>query len=231
MNEVLRQEKKYLLTAADAQRLGAHLDGVMIQDEHNGPQGYSIRSLYFDTLNDGDYWDKMDGVELRRKIRLRIYSPSASFGMLEMKQKEGPYQKKRSLRLEREDAWQLCRGNYEPLLSYRDPFAAECYGLMHYKCYRPRTVVEYRRRAFIAKENRIRLTLDSQIIATEAAWNVFDPNLVQYPVLDPFHVVLEVKFNGFLLSYIKDLTGAANRSEFAQSKYCLARSVGLCFQT
>lgn len=230
MNEVLRQEKKYLLTAADAQRLSAHLDGVMIQDEHNGPQGYSIRSLYFDTLNDGDYWDKMDGVELRRKIRLRVYSPSASFGMLEMKQKEGPYQKKRSLRLEQEDARQLCRGNYEPLLSYREPFAAECYGLMHYKCYRPRTVVEYRRRAFIAKENRIRITLDSQIIATEAAWNVFDPDLVQYPVLDPFHVVLEVKFNGFLLSYIKDLTGAANRSEFSQSKYCLARSVGLRFQ-
>ena len=202
----------------------------MIQDEHNGPQGYSIRSLYFDTLNDGDYWDKMDGVELRRKIRLRVYSPSASFGMLEMKQKEGPYQKKRSLRLEREDARRLCRGDYEPLLKYREPFAAECYGLMHYRCYRPRTVVEYRRRAFIARENRIRVTLDSQITATEAAWDVFDPRLVQYPALDPFHVVLEVKFNGFLLSYIKDLAGAANRSEFSLSKYCLARSVGLRFQ-
>ena len=205
MNEVLRQEKKYLLTAADAQALGAYLGGVMIQDEHNGPQGYSIRSLYFDTLNDGDYWDKMDGVELRRKIRLRVYSPSAGFGMLEMKQQEGPYQKNRSLRLEREDARRLCQGDYEPLLKYREPFAAECYGLMHYKCYRPRTVVEYRRRAFIARENRIRVTLDSQITATEAAWNVFDPNLVQYPVLDPFHVVLEVKFNGFLLSYILTL--------------------------
>ena len=230
MNEVLRQEKKYLLTAADAQSFGAYLGGVMLQDEHNGPQGYSIRSLYFDTLNDGDYGDKMDGVELRRKIRLRVYSPSASFGMLEMKQKEGPYQKKRSLRLERGDACQLCRGEYEPLLKYREPFAAECYGLMRYKCYQPRTVVEYRRRAFIAKENHIRVTLDSQITATEAAWNVFDPNLVQYPVLDPFHVVLEVKFNGFLLSYIKDLVGAVNRSEFSQSKYCLARSVGLRFQ-
>ena len=230
MNEVLRQEKKYLLTAADARLLSARLGGVMMEDEHNGPQGYSIRSLYFDTLNDGDYWDKMDGMELRRKIRLRIYSPSAGFGMLEMKQKEGPYQKKRSLRVEREDAQRLCRGDYEPLLKYKEPFAAECYGLMHYRCYRPRTVVEYRRRAFIAKENRIRLTLDSQIIATEACWDVFAPDLALYPVLDPFQVVLEVKYNGFLLSYIKDLAGAANRSELSQSKYCLARSVGLRFQ-
>lgn len=230
MNEVFRQEKKFLLTAAEAHRLAAYLESVMIQDKHNGPEGYPIRSLYFDSLNEKDYWDKMDGTELRRKIRLRVYSPSASFGMLEMKQKEGPYQKKRSLRLEQEDAQRLCRGDYGPLLRYSEPFAAECYGLMHYQCYRPKTVVEYRRKAFIAKENRIRLTLDSQIIATEACWDVFSPNLAQYPVLDPFHVVLEVKYNGFLLSYIKDLAGAANRSEFSQSKYCLARSVGLRFQ-
>lgn len=52
-------------------------------------------------------------------------------------------------------------------------------------------------------------------------------HLIQYPVLDPFNLVLEVKYNGFLLSYIKELAGAANRSEFSQSKYCLARAVGL----
>lgn len=230
MNEVFRQEKKYLLTAAEARRLSAYLGEVMIEDAHNGPQGYSIRSLYFDSLNDGDYWDKVDGVELRRKIRLRVYGAKADFGMLEMKQKEGLYQKKRSLRMEREDAQRLCRGDYAPLLKYGEDFAAECYGLMHGRCYRPRAVVEYRRRAFIARENRIRITLDSQITATEARWDVFAPGLAQYPVLDPFHTVLEVKYNGFLLSYIKNLVNAANRSEFSQSKYCLARSVGLRFQ-
>lgn len=227
MNEVFRQEKKYLLTDAEARCLSAHLSKVMIEDAHNGPQGYSIRSLYFDSLNDGDYWDKMDGVELRRKIRLRVYGAGAGFGMLEMKQKEGSYQKKRSLRMAREDAQRLCEGDYTPLLKYGESFAAECYGLMHRRCYRPRTVVEYRRKAFIARENRIRITLDSQIVATEARWDVFAPDLAQYPVLDPFHVVLEVKYNGFLLSYIKNLVNAANRSEFSQSKYCLARSVGL----
>ena len=82
------------------------------------------RSLYFDTLDDQDFADKVDGLELRRKIRLRIYSPSASFAMLEMKQKEGAYQRKRSLRLNREDAERLCRGDYRPLQAYDDPFAA-----------------------------------------------------------------------------------------------------------
>ncbi len=98
---------------------------------------------------------------------------------------------------------------------------------MNRKVYRPKAVVEYKRKAFIAKENRIRITLDSNIIATESCFDIFSEKLLQYPVLDPFHVVLEVKYNGFLLSYIKEIVSQANRSEFSVSKYCLSRSAGL----
>ena len=227
MNEVLRQEKKYLMTVADASRLASRLERVMMADAHNGATGYRIRSLYFDTSDDRDFHDKEDGLELRRKIRLRIYDPGAEFAMLEMKQKEGAYQKKRSLRVSRADARRLIRGDYEPLLSYGEPFVAECYGLMHCLCYRPKAVVEYRRRAYIARENRIRVTLDAEIIATESCYDIFAPDLLQYPVLDPFHTVLEVKYNGFLLSYIKDLVNTTYCSELSVSKYCLSRSVGL----
>lgn len=227
MNEVLRLEKKYLITLADSRKLSARLSGIMAEDEHNDADGYRIRSLYFDTLNDKDYNEKVDGVELRRKIRLRNYSPSADFAMLEMKQKEGEYQKKRSLRLSRDDAYQLTHGNYAPLLRLSEPFAAECYGLMNRLCYRPRAVVEYRRKAYIAKENRIRITIDSSITATESCFDIFSPELLQYPVFDQFNAVLEVKYNGFLLSYIKDLVSSVNRSEFSVSKYCLSRSAGL----
>ena len=45
--------------------------------------------------------------------------------------------------------------------------------------------------------------------------------------MDPFNLVLEVKYNGFLLSYIKDLLDQVERSELSVSKYCLARSVSL----
>ena len=93
----------------------------MIRDEHGGAQGYRIRSLYFDTLNEGDFYDKVEGMELRRKIRLRIYDPDADFAMLEMKQKQGAYQKKRSLRMRRGDAQQLAAGHYSVLLTYSEP--------------------------------------------------------------------------------------------------------------
>ena len=229
MNEVLRQEKKYLMNIVDCERAVGLLQQVMIKDPHNGAEGYRIRSLYFDTVDDTDFYDKVEGVELRQKVRLRIYDPAADFAMLELKQKEGQYQRKRSLRISRGDGEALAEGRYDVLLKYDESFAAECYGLMNRKCYRPKTIVEYRRKAFIAKENRIRITIDSNISATEMNTNIFSPQLNMYPVLDRFNAVIEVKFNGFLLSYIKNLTEIADRSELSVSKYCLARSAGLKF--
>ena len=227
MNDVLREEKKFAINAGDGVMLKSRLGQVMHGDIHNGLQGYTIRSLYFDTPDDNDFNDKVDGLEIRRKIRLRIYDPKSDFAMLEMKQKQGPYQRKRSLRLSREDAEKLCRGDYRPLLGYTDPFAAEVYALMHWKCYRPKTIVEYLRQAYVAKENHIRVTIDSRIRATEANFDLFSENLPMYPVLDPYKMVLEVKFNGFMLSYIKDALNCVKRSELSVSKYCLARSVSL----
>lgn len=223
MNEVLRQEKKYPIDLAQGAALRARLDQIMRRDSHNGAQGYTIRSLYFDTPDDEDFHDKVDGLELRRKLRLRAYSPDADFAMLEMKQKEGPYQKKRSLRLSREDAVRLCQGDYGPLKSYPDPFAGECYGLMACRCYRPKAIVEYLRQAYLAQENHIRITLDSRITATETCFDLFSARLPQFPVMDPFRMVLEVKYNGFLLSYIKDLLHQVHRPELSISKYCMAR--------
>lgn len=230
MNEVMRQEKKYLINLTELYTLSQKLSQVMARDQHGDSTGYRVRSLYFDSLNDGDYQDKIDGLELRKKIRLRIYDPSGNFAMLEMKQKQGAFQKKRSLRLSREDAQRLIAGQYGVLLRYDEDFAAECYGLMNRQCYRPKAVVEYQRQAFIAKENRTRITIDHHIIATESCFDLFAPDLNLYPVLDPFNAVLEVKYNGFLLSYIKAAVSRANRSELSVSKYCLARSAGLKFR-
>ena len=130
MNKVYREEKKFLINFEEFRKLSHHLEQLLTEDEHNGSLGYTVRSLYFDTLYDNDYFEKLDGVELRRKIRLRIYHPSDNFALLEMKQKQGQYQLKRSLRITRDDADALIRGNYTPLLNYKEDFAAECYALM-----------------------------------------------------------------------------------------------------
>ena len=86
MNEVLREEKKFLISIADFRQKSHQLEQVLIEDEHNGINGYMIRSLYFDTPYDRDFFEKQAGTELRRKVRLRIYDPKQNFAMLEMKQ-------------------------------------------------------------------------------------------------------------------------------------------------
>ena len=101
-------------------------------------EGYIIRSLYFDSLYDRDFYDKEDGVEKRRKIRLRIYDPNQDFAMLEMKQKDGKNQLKRSLRITKKDAEELILGNYSVLLNYKEDFAAECYSIMNMYLYKPK---------------------------------------------------------------------------------------------
>lgn len=229
MNEVLRQEKKFLINQEKFYEYSRSLAKVMISDAHNSGDGYIIRSLYFDSLDDRDYDEKEEGVELRRKIRLRNYGPGSTSAKLEMKQKEGANQKKRSVTLKREDAIRLTQGDYTPLLFCPEPFAKECYTMMRIHCYVPRAVVEYRRMAFIAKENNIRVTFDHDIIATEANYNIFDDGLLQYPVLDPNLCVLEVKYNGFLLGYIKNMIRQVDGSELSVSKYSLSRTVSRHF--
>ena len=43
---------------------------------------------------------------------------------------------------------------------------------------------------------------------------------------DPYCVVLEVKYNGFLLDYLRELINSVDRSELSVSKYVLARQNG-----
>lgn len=227
VNEVLRQERKMLITATQMYRLKPVFSQVMMEDQHGAEEGYIIRSLYFDTIDDKDFHDKEDGVLLRRKIRLRNYGQDSNFALLEMKQKEGANQKKRSLKMNVDDAKRLINRDYFVLLSYDDPFAAECFGIMNSQCYLPKAVVEYKRKAYVAKENRIRVTFDSNIVCTESCFDIFSEHLLQNSCLDPSLAVLEVKYNGFLLSYIKDILQMVNESELSVSKYSLSRSVSM----
>ncbi|WP_325199489.1 polyphosphate polymerase domain-containing protein [Oscillibacter sp.] len=226
MLAVLRREEKYLLTLEEALQCAARFERVLTPDNFSLNGSYRIRSLYFDTTDDRDFHDKLTEQNCRQKIRLRIYSPEDSRVKLELKQKENVYQKKRTLLITREDAQALVEGRYSVLLHYGDPFAGEMFVLLTEGCYRPKTIVEYSRRAFMAKENNIRLTFDSDIRALEGSRSFFSSALPLYPVLPGDQVVFEVKYNQFLLGYIMDLIRCVDRRSVSSSKYCLGRSLG-----
>lgn len=227
MNTVLRQEKKYLINLSEFARYDHYLAQLLLPDLNNGGQGYRVRSLYFDTLDEDDYQERQDGVEIRRKIRLRFYTPSDQTIKLEIKQKQGNQQLKRSLIVSRQDAIRFSQADYSPLLRYADPLAAELYAVMNMRCYRPKAIVQYRRKAYLTKEVETRITFDHSIQATESNLDFFSENLNLYPVFDSYNVILEVKYNNFLLSYLKEMLQQVNRSELSVSKYSLSRSIGL----
>jgi SPX domain protein involved in polyphosphate accumulation len=197
-----------------------------MEDKHSSGDGYLIRSLYFDQLDDNDFEEKIDGLEVRKKIRLRSYGENPQSAKLEMKQKQGMLQKKRSLTLNKEQSCRLVSGDYSVLLESSSSFAGECFGLMHMQCYRPKAVVTYTRKVFVANENEIRITFDHDIKGSESHFDIFSNDFVGNMIFDPSLVVMEVKFNGFLLSYIKDIISEVNASELAVGKYCLGRAIG-----
>lgn len=224
---VMRTERKYPVDTLRASSLFSRLSCVLQGDSINGTSSYLVRSLYFDTVCNDDYFDKMAGLERRKKIRLRIYDPNAQTAKLEIKEKQGNAQLKRSLLLSREQAIRIQNSDYSALKEIESPLAAELYGIMQTQCYRPVCIVEYDRIAFMNPTNDTRITLDSKIRSNEGNFSIFDPDLVTYPVSSFSETILEVKYNGFLLSYIKDMLGSLYCTESANSKYCMARKFGL----
>jgi hypothetical protein len=216
-----------MLNYAEYKNYSNKFEALLHGDPHNDCDGYVVRSLYFDTLDNKDFFLKEMGVEIRRKVRLRIYDVNDDFAMLEIKQKQGDNQLKRSLKVSKKDALLLIDGKYDCLLNYKEPFALECYSYMVSLGYKPVCVVQYNRKAFICKENKIRITFDSNIVATESNFNIFDKDLLMYPVFPKYNVVLEVKYNGFLLSYVQDYIRQVDKIQISASKYCLARMVSL----
>ncbi len=225
--DVLRQEKKYLLSIEQTEGMRRSLGRVLEEDAHARQGGYLVRSLYFDTPDDTDFREKSDGIGERRKIRLRIYDPGDKNAKLELKEKTGDFQRKRSLTVSREEAEQMMEGNYTSLLLREDAFAQDMYLTMQEKAYRPRCVVEYDRSAWLVRENDIRITLDANIRATESHLDLFSRNLLTYPVSERGITTLEVKFNHFLLSYVRDLLALHGQPQVSASKYCMARSIGM----
>lgn len=226
MIEVLRREEKYPLDLLNAHVYMNKFSAVLATDKFSRNGSYMVRSLYFDTPDDKDFFEKLTEQNLRRKIRLRIYSPNDTKAKLELKQKENVFQKKRSLTVTKEDALELIKGNYSVLLKYEDDFAAEMFAIMTLEAYKPKSIVEYQRRAFMAKENNIRLTFDSRICATESSFDLFAKDLPLTPVYPLDKVIFEVKYDKFLLSYISDLIARVDSRNITSSKYCLSRSVG-----
>lgn len=225
MLDVSRKEIKYLIGPADIVRLKKRLAPLMKADIHNGDNGYRVRSLYFDTMSDTDFEDKVDGYDNRQKVRMRIYDADMNIIKLELKEKSGSAQRKRSLILSREEAKRMINADYGCLLEREEKLAAWLYTFMTVRCYRPKCIVEYNRFAFYLEDNDIRITFDTDLCASESDLNLLNEDMMLYPVSCIGEETLEVKYSGFLMSVIKRELVAHGGMQVSNSKYCRARKI------
>lgn len=227
MISVSRQEIKYLMTYQESTRLQSELEQILDVDPYSqaAPDGsYRIRSLYFDSPAGIDYAEKYSGVENRKKVRLRIYDPKAASTKFEIKYKSGDYQEKNSIIVSREEAKMFSQGEYWKLLDHSEKEAAELYSILTLGAYQPAAVVEYRRRAYIYPDFDTRITFDTRVQSSELNLDLFDENPAYIPVLTD-KVILEVKFNQYLLDSIKRILAKYNLSRTAVSKYGMCRPI------
>lgn len=225
MIDVSRKEIKYLVGPADIVGLKKQLGPLMKSDAHNGDNGYRVRSLYFDTISDTDFEDKVDGYDNRQKVRMRIYDTDMNIIKLELKEKSGNAQRKRSLILSREEAERLINADYSCLMEREEKLAAWLYTFMTSRCYRPKCIVEYNRFAFYLDQNDTRVTFDTDLRASELDLNLLNKDMMLYPVSGIGEETLEVKYSGFLMSFIKNELMAYGRMQVSNSKYCRARKI------
>ncbi|MCK8059606.1 MULTISPECIES: polyphosphate polymerase domain-containing protein [unclassified Fusibacter] len=217
-----RKETKYRLNVTEYGNLCSLLPRMLEPDINNGDYGYYIRSLYFDSINDNDYFEKVNGVEVRKKIRLRVYGDKKKV-KLEIKRKMGAFQRKDSLWISMEDAMKLQACDYDCLDNYEDELAGEIRHLLVAGGYKPVVLIDYLRKAYTSLANDTRVTLDSELRSSEFDLDLFSDGDQLIPVQDNYFAILEIKSSGGLPRWISRQLSGIEEASRAVSKYSNSR--------
>lgn len=91
---------------------------------------------------------------------------------------------------------------------------------------KPKTIVDYTREPFIYGPGNVRVTLDYDIRTGLQGTQFLSPDCITIPVReDP--IILEVKWDEYLPSVIRDVVQLDGRRSSAFSKYAACRVYGL----
>lgn len=218
-----RHEWKHEITFSDMLALRRRLSLVAKPDTHAENGIYEIRSLYFDTFSDRALREKLDGVSCREKFRIRYYNGDLSFIRLEKKSKRGGLGSKQDALLSVTEARAITEGDYRRMQDSGRPLVSELCRKMLCQGLRPKTIVDYTRQPFTYAPGNVRVTLDYNIRTGLRCTDFLNPECVTVPVPGA-PVILEVKWDSFLPSVIRDAVQLEGRRTSAFSKYAVCRS-------
>ncbi len=226
----LRYELKYLLPDYRMAFLREAIGTQMVLDPMARQAGgsYLVHSQYFDTPHLKCYFDKVEGVKRRFKLRIRWYGglqPDAIV-FLERKEKVLDPLAKTRVRMQARQVPLLLRGRLDGL-----PAPAHTwYGAVLRHAMRPTVTTIYRREPWVMPPgmdlagNNLRVTFDTDLRAAGHHWQ-WDaaPRRAAgapLPVL-PGRFILEIKFNHHCPEWLARLVRSMDVVPRSASKYCL----------
>ena len=192
MDTQYRHELKHEISYADLLAIRQRLRVVAESDPHAQDGKYLIRSLYFDNLNDKALREKIDGVNLREKFRIRYYNGDPSVIHLEKKSKRSGLGAKFSASLSRDEAQSIVDGRIDWMLKSDSPLVQELYCKMRWQGLRPKTIVDYTREPFIYRPGNVRVTFDYDIRTGLDCTDFLNPDCPTIPAGDA-PILMEVK--------------------------------------
>ena len=222
MGKHYRHEWKHAITYADLLAIRQRMSAITTPDPHTIDGKYLIRSLYFDNLYDKALREKIDGVNAREKFRIRYYNLDPTIIHLEKKSKLNGLGTKYSASLSAEEAQKIVDGNIDWMLHSPHSLIQELYCKMRYQGMRPMTIVDYTREPFIYGPGNVRVSFDYDIRTGLRCTDFLDPDCVTVPAGDAV-IILEVKWDAYLPSIIRDAVQTPGRRVCAFSKYAQCR--------
>ena len=221
-----RTEWKHVISYADMLVVRQRMRAIAKPDSYCTPQGnYLVRSLYFDTPKDKALLEKINGVNIREKFRIRYYNNDISLIRLEKKSKRNCLGNKQGAYLSPEEAQAIVDGNTDWMPTSNRALVVELYSKMKSEGLQPKTIVDYIREPFVYPPGNVRVTLDSNIRTGLGCTDFLNPDCIMIPAGEPV-IVLEVKWDNFLPSLIRDAVQLRSRRSAAFSKYRFCRLYG-----
>lgn len=216
IRQTKRKETKYFVNYGQYVLLSTLLKAVLNVDPYANDDGfYFVRSLYFDTLDGKDCQEKEIGISHRRKIRLRYYEETPTNVKLEVKEKVNHHTLKKSIKLSAEEAMGLFEGNYDGLMENQ----LKLYDHMKTFSYRPSSIVDYEREAYVSDLFNIRINFDMNVRGSRFCENLFDKEVLTVPLIEPGMYVLEVKHDGHIPDFIQEILAQVSLTQVSYSKY------------
>ncbi|KIL43532.1 hypothetical protein KP77_32380 [Jeotgalibacillus alimentarius] len=223
-NKKMRHELKYYITYYEFELLRQRLRMTVQRDKHSiNDDGYHIRSLYFDNVTDLALHEKNWGVFRRDKYRIRIYNECDRVIKLERKSKYNDFISKDSVTLTRCEYETMMDGDYDFLQKKDSPVARAFYLKSTLGKMEPKVIVDYIREAYAYQYGDVRITFDKRLKAGVNTFDIFDPNVVTVNAIRQPQMVLEIKYNSYLPTHIRNILQLSSHSRSAISKYVICR--------